>query len=141
MDVGATTLDPTLLIRAEQLQYEGFQRRQETNRMVRQMADEGVSIRRIVRLTGLSRKLVRQILRGEREDVFRISSPGCRGSNRNGRADAATALRSGAVCASQGSGAACVWRMNRQRSAAGTDRATCPSRRPFPAVPSPDGEP
>ena len=31
-----------------------------------------VLIRRIVRQTGLSRKLVRQILRGEREDVFRI---------------------------------------------------------------------
>ncbi|MEO1283099.1 MAG: transposase, partial [Pseudomonadota bacterium] len=31
-----------------------------------------VSIKRIVRLTGLSRGLVRQIIRGEREDVFRI---------------------------------------------------------------------
>lgn len=40
--------------------------------MVREMAGEGVPIKRIVRLTGLSRKLVRQILRGEREDVFRI---------------------------------------------------------------------
>lgn len=36
------------------------------------MADEGLAIKRIVRSTGLSRKLVRQILRGEREDVFRI---------------------------------------------------------------------
>ncbi|EEW56582.1 transposase [Ruegeria sp. TrichCH4B] len=40
--------------------------------MVRRMVDEGVPIKRIVRLTGLSRGLVRQIIRGEREDVFRI---------------------------------------------------------------------
>ena len=70
--IGANTLDPTLLTAAERLQYEGFRRRQQTNRMVREMADEGLAIKRIVRSTGLSRKLVRQILRGEREDVFRI---------------------------------------------------------------------
>ncbi len=40
--------------------------------MVRQMAGEGVPLKRIVRLTGLSRRLVRQIIRGEREDVFRV---------------------------------------------------------------------
>ncbi|MDF3363039.1 ISL3 family transposase [Sulfitobacter sp. Ks41] len=69
---GANTLDPKLLTAAERLQYEGFLRRQQTNRMVRQMADDGTPIKRIVRLTGLSRGLVRQIVRGEREDVFRI---------------------------------------------------------------------
>jgi transposase len=70
--IGARTLDPRLLTAAERLQYEGFMRRQQTNRMVRGMAEDGMPIRRIVRQTGLSRKLVRQILRGEREDVFRI---------------------------------------------------------------------
>lgn len=70
--IGAKTLDPALLTAAERLQYEGFRRRQQTNQMVREMANEGLPIKRIVRLTGLSRKLVRQILRGEREDVFRI---------------------------------------------------------------------
>ena len=70
--IGAKTLDPKLLTAAERLQYEGFQRRQQTNRLVRQMADDGTPIRRIVRLTGISRGLVRQIIRGEREDVFRI---------------------------------------------------------------------
>ena len=39
--IGAQTLDPKLLTAAERLQYEGFQRRQETNRMVRRMADDG----------------------------------------------------------------------------------------------------
>lgn len=70
--IGAKTLDPKLLTAAERLQYEGYHRRQQTNQIVRKMADEGLAIKRIVRSTGLSRKLVRQILRGEREDVFRI---------------------------------------------------------------------
>ena len=70
--IGTKTLDPALLTAAERLQYEGFRRRQQTNRMVRKMVDEGLPIKGIVRSTGLSRKLVRQILRGEREDVFRI---------------------------------------------------------------------
>lgn len=70
--IGAKTLDPKLLTAAERLQYQGFQRRQQTNRLVLRMAHDGTPIRRIVRLTGLSRGLVRQIVRGEREDVFRI---------------------------------------------------------------------
>lgn len=70
--IGVKTLDLKLLTAAERLQFEGFQRRPQTNRMVRQMADDRTPVKRIVRLTGLSRGLVRQILRGEREDVFRI---------------------------------------------------------------------
>src|SRR5271156_1241948 len=49
--IGATTIDPKLLTAAERLQYEGYLRR--------------------VRQTGYSRKLVRQVIRGERNDVFR----------------------------------------------------------------------
>jgi len=36
------------------------------------MAEENLPIRRITRMTGLSRGLIRQILRGVREDVFRV---------------------------------------------------------------------
>lgn len=70
--IGVKSLDPKLLTAAEKLQFEGFQRRQQTNRMVRRMGGDGVPIKRIMRLTGLSRGLVRQIIRGEREEVFRI---------------------------------------------------------------------
>jgi transposase len=70
--VGATELDPALLTAAERLQYEGFQRRQKTNEIIRRMAGEGVPIKRIMRATGLSRGLVRRIVRGERDDVFRV---------------------------------------------------------------------
>ncbi len=65
-------IEPSVLTAAESLQYEGFLHRQKTNTTVRRVSGEGVPLKRIVRLTGLSRKLVRQILRGEREDVFRI---------------------------------------------------------------------
>ena len=40
--------------------------------MVRQMADNGIPIKRIVRTTGLSRGLIRRIVRGERDDIFRV---------------------------------------------------------------------
>ncbi|SLN71777.1 Transposase [Roseivivax jejudonensis] len=70
--VGATELDPALLTAAERLQYDGFQRREQTNETVRRMASEGVPIKRIVRATGLSRVLVRRIVRDELDDVFRV---------------------------------------------------------------------
>ena len=70
--LGSGSVDPGVLTKAEQLQHEGFMRRCQTNREVRRMADDGVPIKRIVRMTGLSRNLVRQILRGEREDAFRL---------------------------------------------------------------------
>ena len=69
--VGSNVVDPKLLTYAERLQYEGYLRRQETNDAIRELSKKGTSIRQIVRQTGHSRKLVRDVLRGQRFDVFR----------------------------------------------------------------------
>lgn len=69
--VGSNVVDPKLLTYAEKLQYEGYLRRQETNEAIREMSKKGTSIRQIVRQTGHSRKIVRDVLRGQRLDVFR----------------------------------------------------------------------
>lgn len=70
--IGATTINPTLLTRAEKLQYEGYLRREETNAAILALIRGGVSIKEIVRRTGHSRKMVRQVSRGGRTDVFRV---------------------------------------------------------------------
>ena len=74
--IGATTLNPALLTAAERIQYEGYLRREDTNAAVLEQARAGTTIKEIVRCTGHSRGLVRQILRGQilrgqRSDVFR----------------------------------------------------------------------
>ncbi|ODT77148.1 MAG: transposase [Pelagibacterium sp. SCN 64-44] len=70
--IGAATINPELLTAAERIQYEGYQRREETNAAVLALAKDNLAIKEIVRRTGHSRGLVRQILRGQREDVFRV---------------------------------------------------------------------
>lgn len=70
--IGATTINPELLTCAEKLQYDGYLRREETNAAILALAAEGIAIKDIVRRTGHSRKLVRQVIRGERTDVFRV---------------------------------------------------------------------
>jgi transposase len=69
--IGATIINPALLTCAERLQYKGFLRREEANAAILALAKDHVSIKQIVRRTGHSRKLVRQVIRGERTDVFR----------------------------------------------------------------------
>jgi transposase len=69
--IGATTIDLKLLTAAEHLQYEGYLRREETNATILALSKSGAPIKQIARQTGHSRKLVRQVIRGERHDVFR----------------------------------------------------------------------
>jgi transposase len=69
--LGVARIDPNLLTYAEKLQYEGFQRREETNASILSLSEDGVAIREIVRRTGYSRGLIRKILRGQRSDIFR----------------------------------------------------------------------
>jgi transposase len=70
--IGATTINPDLLTCAERIQYEGYLHREETNAAILTLAKDGVPIKQIVRRTGHSRKLVRQVVRGERNDIFRM---------------------------------------------------------------------
>lgn len=70
--IGAATINPDLLTCAEKLQYENYVRREEMNAVIARLADDGVPIKEIVRSTGHSRKLVRQVICGERADIFRI---------------------------------------------------------------------
>lgn len=52
-------------------QYEGYLRREETNAAILALSKNGIPIEQIMRQTGHSRKLVWQVIRGERHDVFR----------------------------------------------------------------------
>lgn len=70
--IGATTINPELLTSAERLQYEGYVRREETSSAILKHAGEGIAIKQIVRLTGHSRKLVRQVIRGQPTEIFRV---------------------------------------------------------------------
>ncbi|HVI20346.1 MAG TPA: ISL3 family transposase [Gaiellales bacterium] len=64
-------VDPALLTRAERIQHDGYRRREQANAAIVGLAKGGMTIRAIVRHTGCSRKTVRQVVRGERSDVFR----------------------------------------------------------------------
>jgi transposase len=64
-------VDPALLTRAERIQHDGYRRREQANAAIMGLAKGGMTIKAIVRHTGCSRKTVRQVVRGERSDVFR----------------------------------------------------------------------
>jgi transposase len=68
--IGETTINPELLTCAERLQYEGYLRREEINSAILALARDGVAIKQIVRKTGHSRGLVRQVLRGDTGDAM-----------------------------------------------------------------------
>jgi transposase len=97
--IGATTINAKLLTAAERLQYEGFLRREETNTAILALSKNGMAIKQIVRQTGYSRKLMRQVIRGERNDVFRTRQSSLdvhlHGSTSNGRPAVETAPNCG----------------------------------------------
>lgn len=70
--IGSATINPDLLTAAEQIQYQGYFHREDTNAAILDLAKSGVEIKEIVRRTGHSRGLVRRVLRGQKSDVFRV---------------------------------------------------------------------
>jgi transposase len=72
--LGSAVIDRALLTCAERLQHEGYLRREEAYGAIRSLAKAGTPIKEIVRRTGRSRKLVRDIVRGGGGDVFRCRS-------------------------------------------------------------------
>ena len=69
--LGQGPVDPATLTAAERLQYDGWRQRAESDAAVLALRKEGLAIKEIVRRTGRSRKLVRDIVRGGRADPFR----------------------------------------------------------------------
>jgi transposase len=69
--LGNAVTNPALLSHAERLQHDGYLRRQEAYGAIRTLAEGGTPIKEIVRRTGRSRKLVREIVRGGGGDIFR----------------------------------------------------------------------
>jgi transposase len=69
--VGVGVVDPALLTSAEVRQHDGWLRREKENTAVLDLAKNGTTIKEIVRRTGRSRGLVRQIIRTDRADIFR----------------------------------------------------------------------
>lgn len=66
------TINPAPLSAARRLQFDGYLRREEANAAVLTANKEGLPIKEIVLRTGYSRNLVRQIIRGQRNVVFRL---------------------------------------------------------------------
>ena len=70
--IGISGVDPNVLTAAEKRQFEGWERRKQTSDTVLALKGNGVTIKDIVRRTGLARQTIRQIVRGAGADVFRI---------------------------------------------------------------------
>lgn len=69
--LGHGPVDPATFLAAERLQHDGWKRRRDTDAAVRALHRQGVAIKEIVRRTGRSRKLVRDIVRGGRAEPSR----------------------------------------------------------------------
>ena len=141
--IGATTINPSLLTAAERIQYEGYLRREEANAAILGLAKDGVSIKEIVRRTGYSRGLVRNVLRvgarmssaPERVRSNRIFN----GSTRNGLRTFVTARSCGGTSSGKGSAGRCGSSPNGLLAADGRKRQRRTACDRFlPPGPSPD---
>ena len=72
--LGHGPVDPATLTAAERLQHDGWKRRTDAEAAVLALHMQGVAIKEIVRRTGRSRKLVRDVVRGGRAEPFRPRS-------------------------------------------------------------------
>ncbi|MGY4327199.1 transposase [Bradyrhizobium sp. LB7.2] len=99
--IGATTINQELLTCAEKLRYQGYLRRQDSHALITALVSDGVPLKEIVRRTGHSRNLVRQISRGGGTDMFRTRQSTwtdiCRSWTRSGQSAVATVPSSGAA--------------------------------------------
>jgi hypothetical protein len=73
-------INPGVLTAAERIQYAGYIRCEEANAAILGLAKEGIAVKEIVRRTGYSRGLVRNVPRGGRSDrrCYRGSSAASR---------------------------------------------------------------
>ena len=69
--VGAGVVDPASLSAAGRRQHSGWLRREAENASILALAGQGVAIKEIMRRTDKSRGLVRKVIRGARNDIFR----------------------------------------------------------------------
>jgi transposase len=69
--VSAGAVDPEALSAAERRQHAGWLRREAENAEILALSAQGVAIKEIMRRTDKSRGLVRQVVRGARNDIFR----------------------------------------------------------------------
>jgi transposase len=68
---GQDAVELATLTAAERIQYEGWKRRAAEQETIHSLHTEGIGIKEIVRRTGRSRKLARDVLRGGRTEPFR----------------------------------------------------------------------
>lgn len=68
---GQDGIEPATLTAAERIQYEAWRRRADEAETIRALHAGGVGVKEIVRRTGRSRKLVRDVVRGGHAEPFR----------------------------------------------------------------------
>jgi hypothetical protein len=120
--LGTTKIDPALLTHAGRLQHEGYLRREEAYEVIRTLAAAGTPIKEIVRRTGRSCKLVRDIVCGGGATCSAAGptfwSRILPGSMLNGRLVAVTALNYGDAFKQAASGVVCGSSPNGHRGVA-----------------------